>query len=424
MEYSMQAKIISKSETGVEILLKINFTESMLESEGLIQDAVNDTGKIATSELLSRFDTDGSKISIGKINLSSKGRSSQMYQTPYGEVNVTRHVYQSSKGGKTYCPMEHSARILLKATPRYAKQVSHKSAEMASTQVAKDMLENHNRSIPRSYIKKLSEAVASIIQTKEESWSYQTPEKLKNVSTISIGLDGTCMFLCKDGYRQAMVGTLTLYDKEGGRLHTTYVASEPEYGKHKFKKRMDSEIEHIKKQYPNADRVGLADGAADNWNYLNNHVDTQILDFYHATEYLSSIAPIVSRKLSDQQKWLKETCHDLKHNRGAALKILNEMKELKKKKLSKALAENLSSAITYFSNHNAKMAYAEERALGHPIGSGVTEAGCKVIVKQRMCKSGMKWKDKGASAVLSLRSLTYSDGRWKILWSKINQYGF
>ena len=65
-------------------------------------------------------------------------------------------------------------------------------------------------------------------------------------------------------------------------------------------------------QYPNADRVGLADGAADNWNYLNNHVDTQILDFYHATEYLSSIAPIVSRKLSDQQKWLKETCHDLK----------------------------------------------------------------------------------------------------------------
>ena len=47
-----------------------------------------------------------------------------------------------------------------------------------------------------------------------------------------------------------------------------------------------------------------------------------------------------------------------------------------------------------------------------------------VIVRQRMCKSGMKWKDKVASAVLRLRSLTYSDGRWKILWSKINQYGF
>ena len=167
--------------------------------------------------------------------------------------------------------------------------------------------------------------------------------------------------------------------------------------------------------------MGLADGAADNWNYLNNHVDTQILDFYHATEYLSSIAPIISRKQSDQQKWLKETCHDLKHKQGAALKILSEMKELKKKKLSKTLTDNLSSAITYFSNHNTKMSYAEERASGHPIGSGVTEAGCKVIVKQRMCKSGMKWKHKGASAVLSLRSLTYSDGRWKILWSKINQ---
>ena len=30
----------------------------------------------------------------------------------------------------------------------------------------------------------------------------------------------------------------------------------------------------------------------------------------------------------------------------------------------------------------------------HSIGSGITKAACKVIVKQRLCKSGMKWKNK------------------------------
>src|SRR5512142_1415537 len=33
---------------------------------------------------------------------------------------------------------------------------------------------------------------------------------------------------------------------------------------------------------------------------------------------------------------------------------------------------------------------------GMPIGSGVTEAACKVLVKQRLCGSGMKWKEPGA----------------------------
>jgi hypothetical protein len=41
-----------------------------------------------------------------------------------------------------------------------------------------------------------------------------------------------------------------------------------------------------------------------------------------------------------------------------------------------------------------------------PIGSGVTEAACKVIVKQRLCGSGMKWTEDGASVVLSLRALS------------------
>jgi len=58
-----------------------------------------------------------------------------------------------------------------------------------------------------------------------------------------------------------------------------------------------------------------------------------------------------------------------------------------------------------------------------PIGSGVTEAACKVIVKQRLCRSAMKWKEKEAAAVLSLRCINYSKESWEQFWQKVSQYG-
>jgi hypothetical protein len=70
------------------------------------------------------------------------------------------------------------------------------------------------------------------------------------------------------------------------------------------------------------------------------------------------------------------------------------------------------------------MHYARYRAQGLPIGSGVTEAACQTLVKQRLCCSGMKWVERGARIVLSLRALVLTNERWQQFWAKINQYGF
>jgi hypothetical protein len=37
---------------------------------------------------------------------------------------------------------------------------------------------------------------------------------------------------------------------------------------------------------------------------------------------------------------------------------------------------------------------------------------------------GMKWKEKGASMVLSLRALVLTQTRWDQFWRKVDQYGF
>jgi hypothetical protein len=80
-----------------------------------------------------------------------------------------------------------------------------------------DLLENHGRSVPRSFIQTVTEAVSAVVEAKEDQWRYQEPVTEKSVHSVGIGIDGTMMLLCEDGYREAMVGTIALYDKGRAR---------------------------------------------------------------------------------------------------------------------------------------------------------------------------------------------------------------
>jgi hypothetical protein len=75
-------------------------------------------------------------------------------------------------------------------------------------------------------------------------------------------------------------------------------------------------------------------------------------------------------------------------------------------------SKDLQECITYFGNHLHQMRYALYRDKGMPIGSGVTEAACKTLVKQRLCCSGMRWTPEGAQIILSLRALVLTENRW------------
>lgn len=421
----MTASVISVDGDVLTLEVKIRLSGSMLEAEENVLAALNEAGGVATGKALERFDTDGSRIETGGVKWFSKGQLPKTYQTPYGPVEVARHVYQRSEGGKTFCPLEREARIVVTSTPRFAKMVAHKFANGASTTVQRDLAENHGRDCARSYLQGLAEAVGSLAQAKEERWHYETPKLDKPVASVALGMDGTCMLVCEDGYREAMTGTLTLYDREGERQHTIYLGATPEYGKATFHERMEREIAHLKTLYPDAIYVGLADGAKANWDYLKHHTTVQILDFYHAAEYIAQAALAAHpRDLAQREHWTETRCHDLKHKQGAATRLLKEMEALRSPQLSESIGKDLEQTITYFRNHKHQMHYARYHAQGLPIGSGVTEAACKTLVKQRLCCSGMKWVERGARIILSLRALVLTTDRWQQFWAKINQYGF
>ncbi len=421
----MSATIIERQENAVTIQVHIPLTRSMLDTEEAIQQALNQAGVLATAEALQQFDTDGSPLAIGSTRWTSKGQEPKTYQTPYGEAVVFRHVYQTGEGGTTFCPLEREARIILTSTPRFAKQVSNKYGEGPAARVVKDLAANHGRPVALAFVQDTAAAVAAVVQAKEEQWHYATPRLPEPVCTLGVGLDGTCMLLLEDGSRQAMVGSISLFDKEGERRHTIYVAATPEYGKDTFYRRLAREIEHVRRLYPEAHLTGVADGSEDNWGFLRQYTSDECIDFYHATSYLSWVAKAVHpRDWKARERWLEENCHKLKHEKGYAEKLLVQMQDLAVGGLNETVQEELTKAKTYFSNHHQQMRYAERLEAKLPIGSGVTEAACKTIVKMRMCRGGAKWKESGAAAVLSLRTLIYTEGRWEQFWAKVDRYGF
>jgi hypothetical protein len=404
----------------------IELSRSMLTSEESIQQSLNEAGCMATVAALKYLDTDGSAIEIAGEVMRTKGEQPKAYQTPYGEVVVERHVYQRSGGGKTYCPLEREARIIITSTPWFAKQVSSKLADGSARDVQRDLGENHRRPVAVSYIQRVSEAVATIIEAKEESWNYVPPKLDVEIASVAIGLDGTCLLLCDSGWREAMVGTISLYDALGERVHTIYMGATPEDGKASFIERLEREIGRTKARYPQATYIGIADGAASNWRFLKHHTQQQILDFYHASGYLGAVAlALYPKDLTQQTQWLNDACHQLKHDAGTATQLYQQMLKLSQSQAHpKPIQDNLNAAVTYFHNHLHQMNYALYREHHYPIGSGVTEAACKTVIKQRLCCSGMRWKEAGAAVVLSLRTLVLTPTRWSQFWHKLNQYGF
>ena len=418
----MKAEIIETNSEGLWVKMFIPLSKDMLTTEERIQEGVNEAGMLATQYALQEYDTDGSAITVENKKYTSKGQISKTCQCPFGEFELCRHVYQSTSGGKTYCPLDNDARIIIFSTPKFSKMVSSKYTYGCSLQVHRDLKENHSRLISRNYIQDISQSVGELAYSKR-AWEYSPDVEKEEVSSIGISLDGTCMLMRDDGWRQAMVGSISYYDENGERLHTSYIANSPEYGKETFYKNFQKEIVRVQKKFQGKTFVGVADGATDNWTFLEPYVECQVLDFFHAGEYLSKASKAAFKRKSDGKEWLTAACHRLKHEEEGAKKVLKEMQGFLKKKITEEKKKEITQCITYFTNHIHQMKYPEYLAKKIPIGSGVIEAACKVIIKQRMCNSGMRWSDSGAKSILILRCFNETDGKWKQFWDKINKLG-
>jgi len=139
---------------------------------------------------------------------------------------------------------------------------------------------------------------------------------------------------------------------------------------------------------------------------------TLIIDLYHAREHVSELCKLLlgsNEKQIVQQRIRWWTYLD---SGKVERIILQARQKLPKDPEAKKKAE---TEIHYLEKNKARMRYAEFRAQGLFVGSGVIEAGCKTIIGQRLKQSGMEWSIRGANAIISLRCTIHS-GRLEDFW--------
>ena len=120
--------------------------------------------------------------------------------------------------------------------------------------------------------------------------------------------------------------------------------------------------------------------------------------------------------------WAQEACRHLRYDKGAAQALLEAFQErlASPRRLPDPAREALQKTTTCFRNNAGRMDYAAYETAGLPLGSGVTEAGCKLLVKKRFCGPGMSWGFSMAGHLLNLRALAHrAGGRWQSFWKEI-----
>ncbi len=154
--------------------------------------------------------------------------------------------------------------------------------------------------------------------------------------------------------------------------------------------------------------IFVCDGAKWIWRLVEENFPEaiQILDWYHAVEYLTPVAQALFSEKEQQMAWMATMKEHLWFSRtqtviDACLTLADHS----------AVLEPATKAATYFQNNLPRMDYANFRAQGYFVGSGTVESGCKQIGAMRLKRSGAQWLEGGARLVAKARALWLS-GQW------------
>ena len=177
--------------------------------------------------------------------------------------------------------------------------------------------------------------------------------------------------------------------------------------------------EEMERRDPSASRtrVALTDGE----RALQIRVDgklnvTLILDLIHVLEKLWRAAYVFHAEGSLKAEiWVMDrTLQILSGEVGQVVKGIRQ--SITKRGLSGAKRETLEAVADYLYRNRTRMRYHEYLANGWPIASGPVEGACKNLIKDRMERSGMRWIEQLAEAIVQLRAV-YLSGDFDQYWA-------
>ena len=136
-----------------------------------------------------------------------------------------------------------------------------------------------------------------------------------------------------------------------------------------------------------------------------------ILDFIHVSEYIwSAASALFPGKNVEAQGWAEKRIQEVLQ--GKACQVAARMEQTATRMgLRGSRKEAVERSASYICKHEGMMDYEKWLEQGLPIATGVIEGTCRYLVKDRMERTGARWRLVTAEAILQLRSV-WASGDW------------
>ena len=382
--------------------------------------------------------------------------SSATYYSRWGSHHVEEALYREvgQHNGPTVKPIEVLVGIIEHMTPDMARIVGELSAYGGSRGLARTLgatgLVAPSRAFLAKRTTKMGDEIAEAVAELEAV--SRTEEVLpEGIASASCGLDRMAVRMSEPvdeeqasailrtrtepyertppplkehHYREAWVGSASVYDGDGKELHTWRYSVEAEADRAKLADRVAADVAWILRANPGAQIHCIQDAAKElrampealtRVLSVNGKSFVELVDLEHLMGYLDNVVDACEPEGDphNMKSWYRGEllCDD-----GAIDRIWRSLRgKIQRLPGRNTKARNaVAKALSYIKNRKSKMRYASHYTANLPIGSGATESTCWQM-QQRVKLPGQSWETQGLRGILAMRALALSD-RWDTAW--------
>jgi len=431
---------------------EVSPTSSVQFEEGLDQ-VLRELGRIITEWTYNHVEPDEPQSLPHDVHWKWAGYRRLNQKTPnrnvatlFGKITLWRFGYrdwQREGGEPVLFPLEWELGLVGGASPALASAAGRYFAEAGTTQEA--VLERLRREHGVVWgTKKLREVVARLAEVMEPfsrqfqaakvlAWLEEAWKRKGNRRPVlCVGRDGISLGMQPDGsFEVATTATMTVYDRQGKRLGTVYLAQPPELGQQTMTRELTALLEEVltRWQGPTPQLCYVTDAGDNETAYYRQvlrrmrHPRTGqrlewqwVVDYYHASQRITVLAEALFGQTRAAEAWARRMRKLLLKPNGPSRVLHAAAARRSRHGVIAHRRRDYNRAYEYLRQRTPFMQYWEHRRRHLPIGSGITEAACKTVFTQRLKLSGMLWKHEGARTVLTLRVILLS-GIWEDVYA-------
>jgi hypothetical protein len=250
--------------------------------------------------------------------------------------------------------------------------------------------------------------------------------------TLTVGRDGIFVPLRHGVGQEGATATVSVLDRRGKRVGTVSLGQRPESGQRTLTAQLSALLQAILRRVESQGLrlVSVTDEGYHPSDYYHSVLKKmsdprrpwrrlewiRIVDFYHACQYIPQLAETIVGAGAEAQRWAKQMRHVLKTKADGVTRGLQSASALRRRRGLCGQAQTYTHAYGYLKKRTQWMRYQAYKRQHLPLGSGITEAACKIVFTQRLKRSGMSWTITGGQVILDLRVIWLSG-----VWDAVHQ---